>query len=64
MWIALVGLLACSVPLAAALPDREVPSQPVPQAPVNMVIPREPVLVITMFTGARACRTARPMAGA
>ena len=45
LWIGLVGLLACSVPLAAALPDREPHSQPVPSTPVTMAIPREPVLI-------------------
>lgn len=45
MWIGLVGLLACSVPLAAALPDRDVPAQPVPSTPMLMAIPEEPVLI-------------------
>lgn len=44
-WIGLIGLLACSVPLAAALPDRDQPTQPVPSTPMTMAIPREPVLI-------------------
>ncbi len=41
----MLGLLACSVPLAAALPNDAAPSVPVPASPVTMTIPREPVLV-------------------
>lgn len=44
LWIGLVGLLACSVPLAAALPDHGA-VEPIPSAPVAMTIPREPVLI-------------------
>lgn len=45
VWIGLLGLLACSVPLAAALPGGEADPQPVPASPVTLTVPREPVLV-------------------
>lgn len=41
----MLGLLACSVPLAAALPEDAAPSVPVPASPVTMTVPREPVLI-------------------
>lgn len=41
----MLGLLACSVPLAAALPDGTAPTSSVPASPVTMTIPRELVLV-------------------
>ena len=44
-WIGLLGLLACSVPLAAALPGDDPGAMPVPASPVTMTVPREPVLV-------------------
>lgn len=44
-WIGLIGLLACSVPLAAALPGNDGTAVPVPWSPVTMPVPREPVLV-------------------
>lgn len=44
-WIGMIGLLACSVPLAAALPDDTAATIPVPTSPVTMTVPREPVLV-------------------
>jgi len=44
-WIGLLGLLACSVPLAAALPGDDPGAMPVPTSPVTMTVPREPVLV-------------------
>ena len=44
-WLGLLGLLACSVPLAAALPGDEPEAGGVVATPVTMTVPREPVLV-------------------
>ncbi|MGB0614095.1 MAG: hypothetical protein ACPGN4_08115, partial [Miltoncostaeaceae bacterium] len=44
-WLSLLGLLACSVPLAAALPGDEPEAGGVVATPVTMTVPREPVLV-------------------